>query len=185
MLVSEGASTLHLRLTNGSTHEMDPKTPDNYQISTFEHTDLPIPLPQAENGKEQEPAPVSQMKTTELWRQAHDRDNSISRWDWIEFHRRFALPTSCLVLALVGIPLGLSSKKGGKSAGFVIAILLVFAYYFVSLVGNIAGTTREGFTRFWGVAGRHRVFFGRGAFVVACRTQAVGYDGVARPSESF
>ena len=52
--MSEGTNTLHLRLTNGSTHEMDPKTPGNYQISTFEHTDLPIPVPQADSGKEQE-----------------------------------------------------------------------------------------------------------------------------------
>ena len=58
-----------------------------------------------------------------------------SRWYRVEFHRRLALPTSCLVLALVGIPLGLSSKKGGKSTGFVLTILLVFAYYLISLMG--------------------------------------------------
>ncbi len=58
-----------------------------------------------------------------------------ARWYLIEFHRRFALPTACLVLALVGIPLGLSSKKSGKSGGFVLTILLVFAYYVVSLLG--------------------------------------------------
>jgi hypothetical protein len=39
------------------------------------------------------------------------------------------------VLALVGIPLGLSSKKSGKSGGFVLTILLVFVYYVISLVG--------------------------------------------------
>jgi LPS export ABC transporter permease LptG len=38
-------------------------------------------------------------------------------------------------LALVGIPLGLSSKKGGKSTGFVLTIILVFAYYSASLIG--------------------------------------------------
>ena len=36
---------------------------------------------------------------------------------------------------MVGIPLGLSSKKGGKSSGFVLSILLVFAYYSLSLIG--------------------------------------------------
>ena len=36
---------------------------------------------------------------------------------------------------MVGIPLGLSSKKSGKSGGFVLTIVLVFAYYFVSLIG--------------------------------------------------
>jgi LPS export ABC transporter permease LptF/LPS export ABC transporter permease LptG len=165
IMVSEGTNTLHLRLTNGSTHEMDPKTPGNYQISTFEHTDLPIPVPQADTGKEQEPAPVSQLKTTELWRQAHDKANPMSRWDWIELHRRFALPTSCLVLALVGIPLGLSSKKGGKSTGFVLAILLVFTYYFASLVGvSLArqGRVSPGF----GVWLADLVFFVGGAFLL-------------------
>jgi LPS export ABC transporter permease LptF/LPS export ABC transporter permease LptG len=165
ILVSEGPNRLHLRLSNGSMHEMDPKAPDNYQISTFEHTDLPIPIPQAESGKEQEPAPVSQLKTTDLWHQAQDPKNPMSRWDWIELHRRFALPTSCLVLALVGIPLGLSSKKGGKSTGFVLAILLVFAYYFASLVGvSLArqGRVSPGF----GVWLANLVFFFGGAFLL-------------------
>jgi len=36
---------------------------------------------------------------------------------------------------MVGIPLGLSSKKSGKSGGFVLTIALVFVYYFVSLLG--------------------------------------------------
>jgi LPS export ABC transporter permease LptG len=53
----------------------------------------------------------------------------------LEYHRRLALPTACIVLALVGIPLGLSSKKGGKSSGFVLTILLVFLYYSISLIG--------------------------------------------------
>jgi LPS export ABC transporter permease LptG len=39
----------------------------------------------------------------------------------------------------VGIPLGLSSKKGGKSMGFVLTIGLVFLYYFVSLTGISLG----------------------------------------------
>ena len=42
---------------------------------------------------------------------------------------------ACIVLALVGIPLGLSSKKGGKSSGVVLTILLVFLYYSISLIG--------------------------------------------------
>ena len=58
-----------------------------------------------------------------------------ARYYEIEFHRRFAFPTACLVLALVGIPLGLSAHKGGRSAGFVLTIVLVFVYYFFSLVG--------------------------------------------------
>src|SRR6266404_8508917 len=134
ILLSESPETLHLHLNDGATHETDPAAPEKYQISTFQQTDIPIPVPQADT-KEQEPAPASQLKTWELLRQAGKADKMSARWDLIEFHRRFALPTACLVLALVGIPLGLSSKKSGKSGGFVLTILLVFVYYVISLVG--------------------------------------------------
>jgi lipopolysaccharide export system permease protein len=134
ILVSEGPTTLHLHLTNGSTHETDPKSPEHYQISTFQETDIPIEIP-ATDKPEHEPPTLGAMQTQELLRQAGNTDPVTARWYLIEFHRRFALPTACIVLALVGIPLGLSSKKGGKSTGFVLTIALVFAYYSASLVG--------------------------------------------------
>ena len=121
-------------MIGGSIHETAPQSPDNYQISTFDETDIPIPVPQT-NNKEQEPAPLSQLSTPDLLKQSTGLKDYVKRWYLIEFHRRFALPTACIVLGLVGIPLGLSSKKGGKSAGFVITIALVFAYYSVSLLG--------------------------------------------------
>jgi len=75
------------------------------------------------------------MKVADLLHSAQTGDPVTRRWHLIEYHRRLALPTACIVLALVGIPLGLSSKKGGKSSGFVLTILLVFLYYSISLIG--------------------------------------------------
>jgi LPS export ABC transporter permease LptF/LPS export ABC transporter permease LptG len=135
ILVSEGTDTLHLHLSEGATHETDPKIPDQYQISTFKQTDIPILVPQADNKEDQASVPVAELGTRALPVEAGRVKKYMARWYWIEFHRRFALPTACLVLALVGIPLGLSSKKGGKSTGFVLTIVLVFAYYSLSLVG--------------------------------------------------
>jgi len=134
IVVSEGPDRLHLHLIDGSAHETDPAQPDHYQISTFQQTDIPIDMPSTE-GKSDESQPASIMSTWALWQKASRLDPVAARLDLIEFHRRFALPTACLVLALVGIPLGLSSKKSGKSGGFVLTILLVFAYYVVSLIG--------------------------------------------------
>lgn len=55
----------------------------------------------------------------------------------IEFHQRVALPLACVLLALVGIPLGVSSRKGGKSTAFVLTVTLAFLYYMglISLIG--------------------------------------------------
>jgi LPS export ABC transporter permease LptF/LPS export ABC transporter permease LptG len=134
VLVPEGQDRLHLHLVDGSTHETDPAQAGHYQISTFQQTDIPLDLTPSEN-KADEQVPVGIVSTWALRDYAKQVDPVSARWYLIEFHRRFALPTACLVLAMVGIPLGLSSKKSGKSGGFVLTIALVFVYYFISLIG--------------------------------------------------
>jgi LPS export ABC transporter permease LptF/LPS export ABC transporter permease LptG len=166
ILVNEGKNSLQLHLVNGSSHETDPSAPDKYQISTFAETDLPISLPDTAAGKDQPPASVSEVPTFALPRLAQaQKTPALKRWYWIEFYRRFALPTACIVLALVGFPLGLSAKKGGKSAGFVLTIALVFAYYFLSLLG--VSLARQGkVAPSVGVWMADIVFLGCGAFLL-------------------
>lgn len=154
IVINEGPNRIRLHLINGSQQESNPKDPSQYSISTFAETDIPIQLPVPDTSIKPEFVPVSEMSTAQLWYRAHHpevntapqqpgRQNDTpavrARWYLVEFHRRLALPTSCLVLMLVGVPLGLSSKRGGKSMGFVLTILLVFLYYFVSLSGISLG----------------------------------------------
>src|SRR5438309_9144526 len=49
IVVSEGQDRLHLHLIDGAEHETDPKDAGNYQISTFQETDIPLDLPSTEN----------------------------------------------------------------------------------------------------------------------------------------
>jgi LPS export ABC transporter permease LptG/LPS export ABC transporter permease LptF len=154
VVVPEGQDRIRLHLTNGSQQENPRGQADQFSISTFDETDISIPLPKSDNGGKKELVPVAEMTTRELlWRAKHPDVNAeparpgvkandpkaLARWYEVEFHRRLALPTSCLVLALVGIPLGLSSRKGGKATGFVLTIVLVFTYYLISLFGISLG----------------------------------------------
>ena len=127
----DGDNRLRLHLSNGSQHETVARDPDKYTITTFEETDIPIDVPQ-DTAQQQQRQTVAEILTSELLRLSQ---RPRYRWYLTEFHRRLALPTACLVLALVGIPLGLSSKKGGRSTGFVLTIVIVFLYYFASLAG--------------------------------------------------
>lgn len=83
---------------------------------------------------------VQEMDTGPLYKRVY-RQRGLSKEDHIdaaiELHQRFALPLACILLALVGIPLGVSSRKGGKSAAFVLTVLLAFAYYlgYITLLG--------------------------------------------------
>src|SRR5229473_1022674 len=133
---ASGTEAIRLHLISGETHDTNTnsRTPDQYTITTFEETDIAISLPPVSKPA-QEAVPVAQLSTRELYRQKYNPNKEFARWYWIEFNRRLALPTACLVLVLIGIPLGLSAKKGGKGAGFVLTIVLVFVYYFVSIIG--------------------------------------------------
>lgn len=132
-VVGAGDDKLRLHLQNGSSHETVPRAPDQYSVSTFSESDIPIQFPQTA-GQQSASVSLAEVPTFELPAKAN-ADASKARTYLIEFHRRIALPTACLVLALVGIPLGLSARKGGKSTGFVLTIALVFCYYLVSLAG--------------------------------------------------
>lgn len=84
--------------------------------------------------------PFSEMNTREL------RRYSATGADWIEarieLHKRLALPVGCIVLALVGIPLGVSSRKGGKSGGYVTAVFLAFFCYYLAFI-TLVGLARQ------------------------------------------
>jgi LPS export ABC transporter permease LptF/LPS export ABC transporter permease LptG len=134
-VVTGTKDSLHLHLVNGATHEVNVADPTQYTISTFDENDTTLNLPPPPT-QAQEVIPVQQLTTSELLRQSYyNPKKDLARWYWIEFNRRIALPSACLVLVLIGIPLGLSSKKGGKGAGFVLTIVLVFIYYFISVYG--------------------------------------------------
>lgn len=66
--------------------------------------------------------------------------------DWIdtqiELHSRFVLPLACIMLAMVGIPLGIATRKGGRSAGYVNAIAIAFFCYYLVYV-SLQGIAKQ------------------------------------------
>jgi len=134
-IVTSEPNTIRLHLIDGQNHESNAQAPGQYNISTFRETDMAISLPPVATPP-RDAVPLAQLGTLELLRLSNSATNKdFARAYRIEFHRRLALPTACLVLVLIGIPLGLSAKKGGRGAGFVLTIVLVFVYYFLSIIG--------------------------------------------------
>ncbi|HTD54811.1 MAG TPA: LptF/LptG family permease [Silvibacterium sp.] len=123
-----------MRLRDGTEHQTLGNQPDQYDVSTFAQTDLPLTLiTQEETRASRSESPILAMSNHELAERSHGRSG---RLFLIELHKRLAYPAACLVLMLVGVPLGISSKRGGKGAGFVLTIVLVFLYYFLSSTGT-------------------------------------------------
>lgn len=60
----------------------------------------------------------------------------IYRKHMIEWHRKIVLSLACLVLFLVGAPLGSIIRKGGLGTPLIFAILFFMVYYFTSTTGE-------------------------------------------------
>lgn len=133
VLVNEPAhDRLMLHLEQGTTHETDPQRPEAYTVVSFTDTDIPIPLEQAGAQAAERWSPPL-LSLHELYNLTHDPRQKHAAL--VEMHYRLALPVATLVLALVGIPLGLSTRKGGKAVGLMLTILLVFIYYIIMAFG--------------------------------------------------
>ena len=136
-VVSGDDQTVRMRLRNGSQHESQTNDPGQYSISTFSDTDLPVQIgTQSNTRKSRSETPLLAMSNRALLEKSKGPGG---KWYLIELNKRFAYPAACLVLMLIGVPLGVSSKRGGKSAGFVLTIALVFLYYFLSSTGVALG----------------------------------------------
>ncbi len=147
LVTSAGPGNLHMLMRDGGQHQISSTDPNQYNISTFTTTDLPIQNgAQDDNHLSRSDTRMTALPMRDLLRKADPALNpnpslspadrlKASRPYRIELNKRFSYPFACLVLMLVGVPLGLSSQRGGKSTGFVLTILLVFIYYFFSSIG--------------------------------------------------
>lgn len=54
----------------------------------------------------------------------------------IEFHKKFSFPFAAVVFALMGAPLGITSRRSGKVAGFATSIAVLIIYYVIESAGE-------------------------------------------------
>ncbi len=164
--------TLRLDLLNGSRHDIAANDPNQYDIARFESTVLPIETnSQEDTHLSRRDTPMQALDTGEVWRRARGSDNTRDTRPYsIEFHRRLSFPAACLVLMLVGVPLGLSSKRGGKGTGFAVTLLLVFLYYFLSEIG-VALARQQKLPAFAGVWGANVLFTAAGLLLIQQMTR--------------
>ncbi|MGB0065815.1 MAG: LPS export ABC transporter permease LptG [Terracidiphilus sp.] len=166
-VVNDSQQELIMRLRDGLRDETVADDPGQSNISTFATTDLPLALnPTSDVRLGRLDTVLYAMPVSTLFERIHElRGRPEAKRYLIEMHNRFALPVSCLVLMLMAVPLGADSRRGGKSAGFVLTILLAFVYYFLSATGTALGHQSK-LPAFVAVWTANFVFGGIGVFLL-------------------
>lgn len=65
-------------------------------------------------------------------------DKSLQIWK-LEFYQKMSIPFSCLPFVLLAFPLGLFTKRSGKSVGFGIGLLITVVYWAMLIGGRTIG----------------------------------------------
>lgn len=61
----------------------------------------------------------------------HDR-----RAHLVEIHKKLALPFACWIFIILGLPLGSTTRKGGRTSGFTLSIVIILVYYVCLTAGE-------------------------------------------------
>lgn len=143
--VDAAADRLVLRLEGAQVHEIPTEGSDRYQVT--ERSPLDIPLREAYSSGLAEQVSASKsvrlMTLPELRAFAANPNEppELRRLARVEVHKKFAIPTACLVFGLFAMPLGFNNRRGGHSSGFAISIGVILVYYVLLSNGEDAART--------------------------------------------
>ncbi|NIQ02110.1 MAG: LptF/LptG family permease, partial [Nitrospinaceae bacterium] len=121
---------IQLQLRNGSIHDRSQEG-KGYQILKFDRYDLTLDIPGADDMTKKQILKPREMSVAELL----NRIKELDKINWpdqvakVELSKRFSIPLTCLLFGVIGVPLGITSQRSGKSGGFIWAISIILMYY--------------------------------------------------------
>ena len=119
-------------LRSGTGHQVDPNDPSTYEVHEFDEivigldADTVFPRAGPQRGYPELTIPQLQDEAVRMREMGLSPHRPI-----MEVHRKFSIPVACLVFALIGLGFGVTSRKDGKLASFVLGIGVIFAYYII------------------------------------------------------
>ncbi|MBI3355869.1 MAG: LptF/LptG family permease [Nitrospirae bacterium] len=118
-----------LRLVNGVIHSR-PDQIDQYRQISFSSYDLKLNLSQSSySGTEERPSYEDIMAQLA---QSGGKDSSALR-RLMEYYKDLAFPTASLVFCLLGVPVGIVSKRSGRIGGFAVGVFIVILFYVLNV----------------------------------------------------
>ncbi len=147
VLLSEDGERLMLSLENAVSHRVDFDSPERYRRVNYRNLNR---LLDDQFGSQQRAViatskSLRELTLPELRERLTDPDlpSALRNLSRVEIHKKFSIPVACLVFALLGLPLGFSSRtRSGRSSGFAISIGVILVYWI--LLNNGEETARIG-----------------------------------------
>jgi lipopolysaccharide export system permease protein len=148
VLIDSSADQVALRLKDGVIHSR-PDEIDQYQLASFSSYDLKLSL--AQSGYTAAEERPSYRQLIDRLDQSQWRDPSALR-RLTEYYKDMAFPTASLILCMLGVPVGIVSKRSGRIGGFAVGVAVIIAYYVMNVASEflVTATMIPPFAGAWG-----------------------------------
>ena len=132
LLVDRAARSVALELTNGTRHTTSTAKPDEYEGGGYKsvliHLDPDTVFSNIKPTKTATEMSIAELEASIAAGAATHDPGNVERFS---IQQKFAIPAACLVLAVIGLALGVSNRKDGRFSSFVLGFGVIFAYYVV------------------------------------------------------
>jgi len=133
-----------LNLYKTENHLWDPRKPDRYDLTINNFQRMRLPDRSGADPNTTYVRSFREMNLRELFVQARVARTAIERTRQksgtpdlrenyalahVEIHKKFAIPFACVVFGVLGLPLGITNRRGGKSSGFSLSVVIILIYY--------------------------------------------------------
>ena len=126
-----------LKLYDGSADEPDPKAPGKFYKLEFRSYAMNLALAEGKDPRNlaRKPKDMSlvQLREEIAKLEAQQVDSDPLR---IEFHRRTTMAFSPLAFILIGLPLGITTRRAQRSVGLGLSVVIFIGYYLLLILGQ-------------------------------------------------
>ena len=148
LLLDESKRTVQMVLFDGTHHSVNLDQPDKYEQGTFARTTLVIDpesvFPRTGPMKGYTEMTIAELKAemAELRKQNIYPHNQIMAWQ-----KKYSIPAACLAFMLVALGMGVSHRRDGRLAAFVLGIGVVFVYWILMYMSE--SIAKAGLLPYW------------------------------------
>jgi len=143
LLLDESKRTVQMVLIDGTHHSVNLDDPEKYEQGTFAQTMLVIDpesvFPRIGPMKGAMEMTIAELKTemADLRKQNIYPHNQIMTWQ-----KKYSIPAACLAFMLVALGMGVSHRRDGRLAAFVLGIGVVFVYWTLMYISEAIAKAR-------------------------------------------
>jgi lipopolysaccharide export system permease protein len=141
------SNSMGFRLVNGSQYHFNGNHSERQQMIQFGSYDFRLDIDSALNRQD---SLMKRLDPEELRKAIVDEPDRAGSYRRLlgEYYKNYALPFSCLIFGLIGVPIGVAVRRAGRLGGFAVGLSMAAIYYILIMMSDffvVSGAVRPVF----------------------------------------